>query len=71
MLTEKDCRQKVQFAAKSSTLDSHDMLSSFNHSDRETQYRLVDLTFFFGGVCANVSSTLHSELQSLLNKLGL
>ena len=50
---------------KSSTLDSHDMPSSFNHSERKTQYRLVRLTFFFGGVCTNVSLTLHSELQSL------
>ena len=40
-------------------------LFSFNYSDRKTQYRLVDLTFFFGGVCANVSLTLHSELKSL------
>ena len=54
-LTEKHCRQRVQFAVKSLTLYSHDMPSSFNHSERKTQYRLVDLTFFFGEVCANVA----------------
>ena len=64
-LTEKDCRQRLQFAVKSSTLDSNDMPSSCNHSDGKTYYCLLGLTFFFDGVCANVSSKLHSELQSL------
>ena len=43
-LTEKDCRQRVQFAVKSSTLDSHDM-PSFNYSERKTQYRSAALTW--------------------------
>ena len=59
-LIEKDCQQRVQFAVKSSTLDSHDVPSSFNNSEWKTLYRLAALTFFFSGVCANVSSTLHS-----------
>ena len=54
-LTEKFCRQREQFAVKSSTLDNHDMPSFFNHSEWKTQYRLASLTFFFDGVCANVS----------------
>ena len=43
----------IHFAVKLSTLDSHGMPSSFNHSEWKTLYRLASLSLFLGGVCAN------------------